>query len=293
MKKITKAILPVAGFGTRFLPATKVQPKEMLSIFDTPAIEFIVEEAVAAGIEEIILITGRGKRAIEDHFDRNVELEDLLKSREKFEELKKIEGISKLANFSYVRQPEPLGDGHAILCAQNLISPDESVLILFGDDIVDNGDGENSVKQLLNIHEKTGNPVVLLQKIENKDSDKYGIVDISRDFDDHGNILGVVEKPLPKDAPSNLAIVGKYIITPEIITHLKEVKPDKSGEIRLSAAFDNYLEDNGGLMGKVLEGKRFDVGDKLGFLEATLHFAVKKEGARAENIIKRFLDRNS
>ena len=292
MKKITKAILPVAGFGTRFLPATKVQPKEMLSIFDTPAIEFIVEEAVAAGIEEIILITGRGKRAIEDHFDRNVELENLLKSREKFEELKKIQSISKLANFSYVRQPEPLGDGHAILCAKNLIAPDESVLILFGDDIVDNQGGKNSVQQLMNIYEKTGDPVLLLQKINKKDSHKYGIVEISRDFKNSGEILSVVEKPNPADAPSDLAIVGKYIITPEILQKLAKLKPDRGGEIRLSAAFDAYLQNNGKLMGRVLEGKRFDIGDKLGFLEATLHFAVKKEGKKAETIIKNFLERN-
>lgn len=289
MKKITKAILPVAGFGTRFLPATKVQPKEMLSIFDTPAIEFIVEEAVEAGIEEIILITGRGKRAIEDHFDRNTELEDLLKSREKFEELKKIEKISKLANFSYVRQPEPLGDGHAILCAKNLIAPDEPVLVLFGDDIVENPSGKNSVQQLIDVYEETQNPVLLLQKIDKKDSEKYGIVKISQDFDQFGQVTGVIEKPVPADAPSDLAIIGKYIVTPEVFSCLKNLQPDKSGEIRLSAAFDKYLENNGELMGTILKGKRFDIGDKLGFLEATLHFAVKKEGKKAEEIIKKFL----
>ena len=291
MKKITKAILPVAGFGTRFLPATKVQPKEMLSIFDTPAIEFIVEEAVEAGIEEIILITGRGKRAIEDHFDRNVELENLLKSREKFSELEKIQRISRMANFSYVRQPEPLGDGHAILCAKNLIAPDEAVLVLFGDDIVDNEGGKNSVQQLLEVYEKTGNPTILLQKIAKKDSEKYGIVKISRDFENFAEISSVVEKPTPDQAPSDLAIVGKYIITPQILQKLANLQPDKSGEIRLSAAFDEYLRDKGKLMGKVLEGKRFDIGDKLGFLEATLHFALKKEGAKAENIIRNFLEK--
>ena len=288
MKKITKAILPVAGFGTRFLPATKVQPKEMLSIFDTPAIEFIVEEAVEAGIEEIILITGRGKRAIEDHFDRNVELENLLKSREKFAELAKIQRISRMANFSYVRQPEPLGDGHAILCAKNLIAPDESVLVLFGDDIVDNGKGKNSVQQLMEIYEKTQNPVILLQKIDQKDSEKYGIVKISREFQQAGEILDVVEKPKPNEAPSDLAIVGKYIITPEILQNLAKLEADKSGEIRLSAAFQQYLQNGGQLMGKVLEGKRFDIGDKLGFLEATLHFALKKEGDKAQQIIEKF-----
>ncbi len=292
MKKITKAILPVAGFGTRFLPATKVQPKEMLSIFDTPAIEFIVEEAVEAGIEEIILITGRGKRAIEDHFDRNVELENLLKSREKFTELEKIQRISKLANFSYVRQPEPLGDGHAILCAKNLIAPDESVLILFGDDIVDTSGNKNSVQQMLEVYEKTGDPVVLLQKINQKDSEKYGIVEISRDFQSSGEIIKVVEKPKPMEAPSDLAIVGKYIITPEILEKLAKLSPDKSGEIRLSTAFSEYLKTGGKLQGKVLDGRRFDIGDKLGFLEATLHFAIKKEGQKAKNIIRNFLSEN-
>jgi UTP--glucose-1-phosphate uridylyltransferase len=178
------------------------------------------------------------------------------------------------------------------LCAKNLIAPDEAVLVLFGDDIVDNEGGKNSVQQLMEIYEKTGESTILLQKIDKKDSEKYGIVEISRDFQDSGEVLDVVEKPLPENAPSDLAIVGKYIITPQILQKLAELKPDKSGEIRLSAAFDEHLKDNGKLMGKVLDGKRFDIGDKLGFLEATLHFALKKEGNKAQQVIEKFAREN-
>ncbi len=282
--KIKKAILPVAGFGTRFLPATKAQPKEMLPIYDTPAIQYIVEEAVAAGIEDIIIITGKDKRAIEDHFDHNFELENTLKNKGKIAELELVQNISRLANFAYVRQPEPLGDGHALLCAKNLIG-EEPVVVLFGDDLVDNPNGENSVQQLINTYEINQKPTVLLEEVPHEDVSKYGIVELSA----KNEITNMVEKPSPEDAPSNLAVVGKFILTPEIFDILETAAPSADGEIRLTNALELYIKQGGILNGKALEGVRFDTGDKLGFLKATLHYACKKEDGAARNAIAEFL----
>ena len=291
MKKIKKAILPVAGFGTRFLPATKAQPKEMLPIFDTPAIQFIVEEAVEAGIEDIIIVTGRGKRAIEDHFDANFELEHALREKGKEEELEQIQKILKLANFIYVRQPMPKGDGHAIGCAKNLIAKDEAVVVLFGDDIVDNPKGKNATEQLIEVYEKVKSPVVLLDRVSSADIKKYGIVDWEGQ---HlvGRIKDYIEKPSLRNAPSNLGVVGKFIITYDILDLLERAKPHSDGEIRLANAFKDFLSEGGHLYGKVLEGRRFDTGDKLGFLKATLYFALKKENTNAEvsKALKEFLE---
>lgn len=281
LKKITKAILPVAGFGTRFLPATKAQPKEMLPLFDTPGIQLIIEEAVKAGIKDIILVTGKGKRSIEDHFDADNELESLLIKKGKEKELKLIQDISTMANFAYVRQSAPLGDGHAILEAINLVNDDESVVVLFGDDVVDNGNKKNSVEQLLEVYEKEKGPVVMLHEVPDSEVSKYGIVDYTKIKNKYGIINKFVEKPKQKEAPSNLAAIGKYIITPEIIKSLKLAKPSKDGEIRLANAFEDYLNNGGKIYGKILEGKRFDTGDKLGFLQATVHYAIKKEGDKA------------
>ncbi len=283
--KIRKAILPVAGFGTRFLPATKAQPKEMLPIFDTPAIQFIVEEAVEAGITDIIIITGRGKRAIEDHFDANFELESALEEKGKAEELEMIKKISNLANFIYVRQPKPLGDGHAILCAKDLIDEDEPVVVLFGDDIVDNAGGKNATQQLLDVYEKTNDPVILLDEVDPRDTDKYGIAEYKS-----GKIKSLVEKPAPAQAPSNLGVVGKFILTPEILRILEKIKAGEDGEIRLINAFKRFIEESGSLQGKILEGQRFDTGDKLGFLKATLHFATKKEGKSIAQELQKFFE---
>jgi len=288
MKKITKAILPVAGFGTRFLPATKAQPKEMLPIFDKPAIEYIVKEAVDAGITDIIIVTGRGKRAIEDHFDANFELESALKEKGKFEELELIRNISNLANFIYVRQPKPLGDGHALLCAKSLIGKDESVVVLFGDDIVDNHDGENAVQQLIEVYEEVNNPVVLLEKVSKDRVDQYGIVDFQPQTKFSGVISEFVEKPNPEDAPSDLGVIGKYIITPKLWEKLEKTQPGKDGEIRLANAFEDFLKDNGKIHGRILEGTRFDTGDKLGFLKATFHFAMKENDPRIKEAFKNF-----
>lgn len=289
MKPVTKAILPVAGMGTRFLPATKAQPKEMLPIFDTPAIQFIVEEAVNAGITDIIIVTGRNKRAIEDHFDTNFELEYALKERGKEKELKLVQDISNLANIAYVRQNQPLGDGHAILCADHLIEDDEPVVVLFGDDIVDNPGGPNAVQQLLEVYEETKNSVVLLEEIDMKESYKYGIVGFDQIMEKTVNIKAYVEKPAPSLAPSNLGVVGKYIITPEIMAHLRETKIGNDGEIRLANAFAKVLSNGGHISGRILEGVRFDTGDKLGFLKATLHFALQTENYSAAKALQAFL----
>lgn len=279
MNKITKAILPVAGFGTRFLPATKAQPKEMLPIYDTPAIEYIVREAVAAGITDIIMVTGRGKRAIEDHFDRNAELEYMLESKGKFEALETIRQITGLANFIYVRQPEPRGDGHALLCAERLIGEDESVVVLFGDDVVDTGNQPNAVEQLISVYEQTLAPVMMLEEVPLSRISQYGVAEIAMKNSGWGEITKLVEKPKPEAAPSNLGVIGKYIITPSVWKDLKKTSVASSGEIRLADALIQHIARGDKVCGRILDGLRFDTGDKNGFLEATLHYARKNGGA--------------
>jgi UTP--glucose-1-phosphate uridylyltransferase len=283
---IKKAILPVAGLGTRFLPATKAQPKEMLPVFDTPSIQFIVEEAVKAGIKEFIVVIGGSKHSIEDHFAPNIELEMILKQRGRVEELKTVQNISNMAHFSYVRQEEPLGDGHAILCADDFIDKDESVVVLFGDDIVDNEGGKNAVQQILDVYKETLNPVVLLEKIDKAQSKKYGMVELDNDQ----KITNLVEKPDPADAPSDLGVVGKFILTPKLLKTLRTTMPDEGGEMRLSNAIRDFIVKGGDVRGKILEGKRFDTGDKIGFLKATLHYALKKENGAAKKALKEFLE---
>lgn len=271
--RITKAIFPAAGFGTRFLPVTKAQPKEMLPIVDKPVIQYLVEEAVASGIKEIIIITGRGKRAIEDHFDYSFELEHNLVEKGKHSLLKEVQKISQLAKFIYVRQPEPLGDGHAILCAKELLG-NEPFAVLFGDDLVDNK--IPALKQLINIFEKKKSPVIALEKIDKKDSDKYGIIKTKNRTQGQKihEIDDFVEKPNPKKAPSNLGIIGKYILTPEILTILEKIKPGKDGEIRLIQAL-KILKNTQPIYGYEIQGKRYDTGTKIGFLKATIDFSLK------------------
>lgn len=289
MKKITKAILPVAGLGTRFLPATKAQPKEMLPIFDTPAIQFIVEEAVEAGIEDIIIITGRNKRAIEDHFDHHYELEQTLEHKGKHNALRQVRSIAEMANFVYVRQPQPLGDGHAILCARQLLQPDESVVVLFGDDIVHNEGGPNAVAQMMEVYQEQSDPVVLLEEVAQKDTEKYGIVRYEPFGDRWGHVREYIEKPKPELAPSNLGAVGKYILTPDMFRYLENTQASPDGEIRLANAFADYIADGRHLWGRILDGKRFDTGDKVGFLKATLHFALKTENVEVKKALQEFL----
>jgi len=272
MQKIKKAILPVAGFGTRFLPATKAQPKEMLPVVDKPVIQYLVEEAVAAGIEEIIFVTGRGKRAIEDHFDTSFELEYNLVEKDKMDLLEEVRRISGLAKFSYVRQPQPLGDGHAILQAAHIVG-DEPVLVIFGDCLYDSEVPASS--QLIQTFEKYGDPVIGLSEVEKKDVSKFGVIDGVK-LDDHTwEIKNMVEKPKVEDAPTNLVAVGKYIITPAVFETLAKMKSGKSGEIRLADAFDIMLGEDKPLYGKILEGTWLDTGNKLNFMKAAIHLGLK------------------
>lgn len=272
MAKIKKAILPVAGFGTRFLPATKAQPKEMLPVVDKPVIQYLVEEAVASGVEEVIFITGRGKRAIEDHFDVSYELEDTLVEKNKHDLLKEVQKISGLAKFSYVRQPMPLGDGHAILQAAHIVG-DEPVLVLFGDCLYDSQ--APASRQLIETYEKYGDSVIGLSEVEREELSKFGVIGGIKLDEDTLEIKSIVEKPTPEKAPSNLVAVGKYIITPEVMTVLKEMKEGKSGEIRLADAFEIMLANNRPLYGKILEGTWLDTGDKFNFIKATIHLGLK------------------
>ena len=272
MNKIKKAILPVAGFGTRFLPATKAQPKEMLPIVDKPVIQYLVEEAVASGIEEIIFVTGRGKRAIEDHFDISYELEDTLVEKNKHDLLETVQKISGLAKFSYVRQPKPLGDGHALLQAAHLLNG-EPALVIFGDCLYDSE--VPASKQLMETYEKYGNPVIGLSEVPHEQVSAFGVIDGIKVDENTYEIKGMIEKPKPEDAPSNLVAVGKYIITPEVFEVLASMENGKSGEIRLADAFDIMLTNNRPMHGKILEGEWLDTGDKFNFVKATIHMGLK------------------
>lgn len=272
MQKIKKAILPVAGFGTRFLPATKAQPKEMLPVVDKPVIQYLVEEAVASGIEEIVFVTGRGKRAIEDHFDTSFELEHTLVEKDKKDLVEAVQRIAGLAKFSYVRQPQPLGDGHAILQAAHIVG-NEPVLVIFGDCLYDSQ--VPASKQLIETFEKYGDPVIGLSEVEKKDVSKFGVIDGVK-LDEHTwEIKNMVEKPKVEDAPTNLVAVGKYVITPRVFETLANMKHGKSGEIRLADAFDIMLSENKPLYGKILEGTWLDTGNKLNFMKAAIHLGLK------------------
>lgn len=278
---IRKAIIPVAGFGTRFLPATKAQPKEMLPLVDKPIIQYLVEEAVASGIEEIIFVTGRGKRAIEDHFDDSFELEHNLVEKGKHNLLEKIYKISRLANFVYVRQSKPLGDGHAILCARKVLN-NEPCAVLYGDDIVSSA--VPCLKQLMDVYEKYTDPVVALEEVAKEEVEKYGVVKIRKSINQQIHkstneerifeIEDIVEKPKAAKAPSNLIIVGKYIITPDVFNIMEKMKPDKSGEIRLANALKKLTKEKP-VYGCRFDGIRYDCGSKVGFLKATVDFGLR------------------
>lgn len=279
--RIKKAIIPVAGMGTRFLPATKAQPKEMLPVVDKPVIQYIVEEAVAAGIEEIIFVTAIGKRAIEDHFDRNFELEYRLEQKNKHEELKQISKLGKLAKFAFVRQAKPLGDGHAILSALPFIAEDEAVAVLFGDDII-YSPRTPAIGQLIKVYEKYGAPVAAIQEVPKKDVSSYGVIGGKKIDEKVWEVNEFVEKPAKEDAPSNLAIVGRYVLTPELLRHLPKQKPGKDGEIRLADAFISHLKEKQPMYGCKFDGERFDCGNKLQFIIAQIelglhHPEVKKK----------------
>lgn len=269
MKKIRKAVIPAAGLGTRFLPATKAQPKEMLPIVDTPAIQYIVEEALKSGIEEILIITGRNKRAIEDHFDANVELEYFLNKNGKDEIAKSLEKLEEV-NIQYVRQGRPRGLGDAIYCAKSFIG-NEPFAVLLGDDIVYN-DEKPCLKQLIDCYEKYGGSILGAQRVEQEKVSSYGIVDGQEVENGIWEVQGLVEKPNRDEAPSNLAVLGRYILDPEIFEKLAVTEPGKGGEVQLTDAI-KALDSK--VMAFEYEGRRYDVGDKFGYLEATVEYALR------------------
>jgi UTP--glucose-1-phosphate uridylyltransferase len=285
MKPIKKAIFPVAGQGTRFLPATKASPKEMLPIVDKPLIQYAVEEAAAAGINELIFVTSSSKRAIEDHFDSNYELENKLAKAGKQELLSIVKKVLPAgANCAYIRQPETLGLGHAVLCAKPLIN-DEPFAVLLADDLID-GKKQLCLEQMAAIYNETGSSVIAVQEIPLAETHKYGVVSLKHQQNRLGNIGKIVEKPASKDAPSNLGVVGRYILTPAVFTYLENTPLGKGGEIQLTDAIAELLTHET-VYALQFEGTRYDCGNKLGYLQATIAYALKHAEVGAE--FKRYL----
>lgn len=271
-----KAVIPAAGLGTRFLPYTKAQPKEMLPVLDKPAIQFVVEEAVESGCREILIVTGRGKRAIEDHFDRNVELEDYLRSKGKLKELEQMLKVGSLANIMYVRQKEPLGLGHAVSCAEQYVGK-EPFAVLLGDDICI--DGEPCTKQLVNVFQKHNAMVLAVQEVPRDKISSYGIVTGSKIGEDLYKVEDIIEKPSPDKVRSSLATIGRYVFTPGIFERLKTAKPGVGGEIQLTDAIRSLLKDEEVLAVR-FKGRRYDVGDKLSWLRANIDLAAERPELR-------------
>ena len=272
-KPVRKAIFPVGGMGTRFLPATKAMPKEMLPIIDRPLIQYAVEEAAAAGIEEFIFVTGRGKHAIEDHFDESVELNHLLSEQGRDDVLADIRGwMPKPGQVFYTRQMAPLGLGHAVWCARHLIG-DEPFAVLLADDLVLSK--TPCLKQMVDVYGETGGNVVAVMDVPREHTDRYGILDVNHDDGRLASVKGLVEKPAPADAPSTLSIIGRYILQPNVFRWLDRQEKGKGGEIQLTDAMASILED-GPFHGVRFEGRRFDCGNKIGFVEATLAFALSR-----------------
>jgi UTP--glucose-1-phosphate uridylyltransferase len=270
--KIRKVIIPAAGLGTRFLPATKAQPKEMLPIVDKPTIQYIVEEAVASGAETILIITGRNKRAIEDHFDKSVELEEELSRKGKTDLLQAVRRITELADIHYIRQKEPLGLGHAVYCARHFIG-DEPFAVMLGDDVVYSP--TPCLAQLMAVSERYGCPVLGVQPVAWEHVSQYGIVRGQLESEGLYRVEGLVEKPSPQDAPSNIAILGRYIITPDIFPILADTKTGSGGEIQLTDALAR-LAQRRHMAAYCFEGRRYDVGSRIGFLEATVEYALRR-----------------
>ncbi len=276
MALIRKAVIPVAGLGTRFLPATKAQPKEMLPLVDKPVIQHVVEEAIRAGVEHLVLVTGRGKQAIENHFDVAYELEDTLRRRGKQDDLDQVQGITHLAQFAYVRQGEPLGLGHAVLCARHAIG-DEPFALLLGDDVFDERD--SALEALIAAFNATGKSVVGVQEVPEDHVSRYGIVNAPEDHDAAWNVTTIVEKPAPAEAPSRWAVVGRYVLTPRVFEHLAQLEPGVGGEYQLTDALAR-LAGEGQLVAAPIPAKRYDTGDKLEYLKANVEFALKREDLR-------------
>jgi UTP--glucose-1-phosphate uridylyltransferase len=272
--RVRKAVFPAAGLGTRFLPATKAQPKEMLPLVDKPIIQYVVEEAVASGLANIIIVTGRGKNAIEDHFDVSYELEALLEKRGKTELLEQVRAISGMITVSYVRQGESLGLGHAVLMAKDLVG-EEPFAVMLGDDIIDSA--VPCMKQMVEVFERHGGPVVAVQEVPRSEISAYGVIDGEPEGDSGRvyRIRDMVEKPRAEDAPSELAIIGRYLLTPDIFPILEQTPRDKGGEIQLTNGL-RILKDRRAVYGYRFAGTRHDAGNKLGFLKATVEFALKR-----------------
>ena len=278
-KKIRKAIIPAAGLGTRFLPATKAQPKEMLPIVDKPTIQYIIEEAIASGIEEILIITGKGKKCIEDHFDKSLELEMQLEKSGKTELLKMVREISDMVDIHFIRQKEPKGLGHAISCAKTFVG-NEPFAVLLGDDIVYN-DQNPCLGQLIKCFNEYNTSILGVQEVPHEDVNKYGIVDGVHVENGVYKVRNLVEKPEIDKAPTNVAILGRYIITPSIFEILEKTKPGKGGEIQLTDALLTLISQEA-MYAYNFEGKRYDVGDKLGFLKATVEYALRRPELKDE-----------
>lgn len=270
--RVRKAVIPAAGLGTRFLPATKSTPKEMLPVVDKPAIQYVVEEAVRAGVEDILVVTGRGKRTIEDHFDRSFELEIRLEQGGKFDELKEVRRISEMAQIHYIRQPEPLGLGNAVAMAEPHVAG-EPFAVLLGDDIVVSG---NLLGEMIDVYDRYGRSVVAVQEVPRSEIHMYGAVQPEFIEDGLARITGIVEKPAEDEAPSNLAVVHCYVLTPEVFDALRATEPGAGGEIQLSDAL-NLLAEQQAVYSYVFEGTRYDVGNRLGYLRASIEMALERE----------------
>ncbi len=288
-KRVNKAVIPAAGLGIRFLPATKTVPKEMLPVVDKPTIQYVVEEIIASGIEDILIVTGRNKSCMEDHFDYNVELEKTLKEKGKVEQLHLLKSISEMADIHYVRQKEPLGLGHAVMCARKFVGS-EPFAVLLGDDIVYNR--VPCIKQLMQAYAEKEETVLGVQKVEMSQVHKYGIVDYDRQEEGIYRVKSLVEKPGREEAPSNIAVLGRYIIEPDIFELLKETPPGAGGEIQLTDAL-NQLSRVKRVWAYPFKGKRYDVGDRLGYLEATVEYALRREdlGAAFQEYLSRLASR--
>ncbi len=273
--KVRKAIIPAAGLGTRFLPATKAAPKEMLPVVDKPVIQYVVEEAVASGVETIIFITGRGKNAIENHFDRAVELEEVLQKRGEDSRLEELRRISELAEIVYIRQKEPKGLGHAVWCARSVIGQ-EPFAVLLGDDIIDPQGSKPCLAQIMDVQEERGGMAVAVQEVPKDQVNRYGIIGGKALTQRLWKVNELVEKPSPQESPSQLAVIGRYILPPEIFRILEETQPGVAGEIQLTDALVRLMAKEP-LFALAFFGRRFDTGDKLGFLQAAIAFALDRE----------------
>lgn len=288
--KVRKAVIPAAGLGTRFLPATKAQPKEMLPIVDKPAIQYVVEEAVAAGLSDVLIVTGRGKRTIEDHFDRSFELEYFLENKGKFDELKEVREISDLGSIHYIRQRDPLGLGNAVAVAEAHVGG-EAFACLLGDDIL--GEDDPLLSDMLRVYERFGRSVIAVQEVPRADISLYGCVEPGAIEEENlVRVSRVVEKPKPEDAPSNMAVIGRYVLTPEIFDALREVEPGVGGEVQLTDAI-NLLSKEQAVYAFVFDRQRYDVGSKLDYLKATVDIAARREdiGAEFKSFLAEFVQR--